>query len=80
MSRAWRLGPGLVEEPVEPQAFAAAVDRLLEEITTARSQPAISQTASFAMRMRPSSSLTNRPSRMVEMMFSAAKAGVMSKS
>jgi len=40
MSRAWRLGPGLVEEPVEPAAFAAEVDRLLEQITTARSQPA----------------------------------------
>jgi hypothetical protein len=40
MSRAWRLGPGLREEPVDPQAFAAEVDRLLDEITTARSQPA----------------------------------------
>ena len=40
MSRAWRLGPGLREEPVEPQAFGAEVDRLLDEITTARSQPA----------------------------------------
>ena len=40
MSRAWRLGPRLREEPVEPEAFAAEVDRLLEEITTARSQPA----------------------------------------
>jgi len=40
MSRAWRLGPGLREEPVDPEAFAAEVDRLLDEITTARSQPA----------------------------------------
>jgi hypothetical protein len=40
MSRAWRLGAGLREEPVEPEAFRAEVDRLLEEITTARSQPA----------------------------------------
>jgi hypothetical protein len=40
MSRAWRLGPGLVEEPVEPRAFDRDVDALLEEITTARSQPA----------------------------------------
>ncbi len=40
MSRAWRLGPKLREEPIEPEAFAAEVDRLLEEITTARSQPA----------------------------------------
>ena len=40
MKRAWRLGSGLREEPVDPQAFAAEVDRLLEEITTARSQPA----------------------------------------
>ena len=40
MSRAWRLGPRLREEPVDPEAFAAEVDRLLEEITTARSQPA----------------------------------------
>jgi len=40
MSRAWRLGPGLREEPVEPEAFGAEVDRLLDEITTARSQPA----------------------------------------
>jgi tetratricopeptide (TPR) repeat protein len=40
MSRAWRLGPGLREEPVDPNAFAAEVDKLLEEITTARSQPA----------------------------------------
>jgi hypothetical protein len=40
MSRAWRLGPGLREEPVDRDAFAAEVDRLLDEITTARSQPA----------------------------------------
>jgi tetratricopeptide (TPR) repeat protein len=40
MSRAWRLGPGLVEEPVEPDAFRAEVDRLLDEVTSARSQPA----------------------------------------
>jgi tetratricopeptide (TPR) repeat protein len=40
VSRAWKLGPGLREEPVEPAAFAAEVDRLLDEITTARSQPA----------------------------------------
>ena len=40
MSRAWRLGPGLREEPVHPEEFAAEVDALLDEITTARSQPA----------------------------------------
>lgn len=40
MSRAWRLGARLREEPVDPVAFAAEVDRLLGEITTARSQPA----------------------------------------
>jgi tetratricopeptide (TPR) repeat protein len=40
MKRAWKLGPGLREEPVDPDGFAAEVDRLLEEITTARSQPA----------------------------------------
>jgi tetratricopeptide (TPR) repeat protein len=40
VSRAWRLGPKLREQPVDPEAFAAEVDRLLEEITTARSQPA----------------------------------------
>ena len=40
MSRAWRLGPGLIEEPVEPEAFRAEVDRLLDEATTARSHPA----------------------------------------
>jgi len=40
MSRAWRLGPGLAEEPVDAAAFGVEVDRLLEEITTARSQPA----------------------------------------
>ena len=40
MSRAWRLGPGLIEEPIEPDAFRAEVDRLLDEVTTARSQPA----------------------------------------
>ncbi|HUQ29740.1 MAG TPA: hypothetical protein VM051_14185 [Usitatibacter sp.] len=40
MKRAWRLGPGLREEPVDAQAFGEEVDRLLEEITTARSQPA----------------------------------------
>lgn len=40
MTRAWRLGPKLREEPIEPEAFAAEVDRLLEQITTARSQPA----------------------------------------
>lgn len=40
MNRAWRLGPGLREEPVDPARFAEEVDRLLDEITTARSQPA----------------------------------------
>ncbi len=40
MSRAWKLGAGLREEPVDPQAFGAEVDRLLDRITTARSQPA----------------------------------------
>ena len=40
MSRAWRLAPGLREEPIDAAAFGAEVDRLLEEITTARSQPA----------------------------------------
>ena len=40
MTRAWRLGPRLHEEPVDAAAFAAEVDRLLGEITTARSQPA----------------------------------------
>ena len=40
MSHAWKLGPGLREEPVDPAGFAAEVDRLLEEITSARSQPA----------------------------------------
>jgi tetratricopeptide (TPR) repeat protein len=40
VSRAWRLGARLREEPVDAAAFAAEVDRLLEEITTARSQPA----------------------------------------
>jgi len=40
MKRAWKLGPGLREEPVDPAAFAEEVDRLLDEITTARSQPA----------------------------------------
>jgi hypothetical protein len=40
MSRAWRLGPGLVEEPLEPESFRAEVDRLVDEMTTARSQPA----------------------------------------
>ena len=40
MSTAWRLGPGLVEEPIDAAAFAAEVDRLLDEVTTARSQPA----------------------------------------
>ena len=40
MTRSWRLGAGLREEPVEPEAFAAEVERLLAEITNARSQPA----------------------------------------
>jgi len=40
VKRPWKLGPGLREEPVDPGAFAAQVDRLLEEITGARSQPA----------------------------------------
>ncbi len=40
MSRAWRLGPRLREEPVDRKAFAAEVDQLLGEITTARSHPA----------------------------------------
>lgn len=40
MSRAWRLGPGLREVPLDAAAFDAQVDRLLEEIATARSQPA----------------------------------------
>lgn len=40
MKRAWELGSGLREQPIDPEAFAAEVDRRLEEITTARSQPA----------------------------------------
>jgi tetratricopeptide (TPR) repeat protein len=40
MTHAWKLGPGLREEPVEAEGFAAEVDRVLEEITSARSQPA----------------------------------------
>ena len=40
MTHAWKLGPGLREVPVEPEGFATEVDRLLDEITSARSQPA----------------------------------------
>jgi tetratricopeptide (TPR) repeat protein len=40
VKRAWKLGPGLREQPVDAAAFAAEVDRLVDEITTARSQPA----------------------------------------
>jgi len=40
MTHAWKLGPGLREVPVEPDGFATEVDRLLDEITSARSQPA----------------------------------------
>ena len=40
MTHAWKLGPGLRETPVDPAGFAAEVDRLLGEITSARSQPA----------------------------------------
>ena len=40
MSAAWRLDGRLREAPVEPQAFGAEVERLLDELTTARSQPA----------------------------------------
>lgn len=40
MNRGWRLGPDLREEPVDRAAFGAEVDKLLDEITTARSQPA----------------------------------------
>ena len=37
---AWRLDEGLREVPVDARAFAAAVDVRLDEISTARSQPA----------------------------------------
>jgi len=40
MSATWKLGAALREEPIDPAAFAAEVDRLLDEVTTARSQPA----------------------------------------
>jgi tetratricopeptide (TPR) repeat protein len=36
----WRLDAKLREAPVDPPAFAAAVDALVEEIAAARSQPA----------------------------------------
>jgi tetratricopeptide (TPR) repeat protein len=37
---AWRLGAGLREEPVDPQSFQRAVDKLVDEISRTRSQPA----------------------------------------
>lgn len=37
---AWRLGPGLREEPVDRDAFNNTVDELVENIAHARSQPA----------------------------------------
>jgi tetratricopeptide (TPR) repeat protein len=37
---AWRLGAGLREEPVDPPSFREAVDKLVDEISQARSQPA----------------------------------------
>jgi tetratricopeptide (TPR) repeat protein len=37
---AWRLDSRLREVPVDPAAFAAAVDARVDEITAARSQPA----------------------------------------
>lgn len=40
MTAAWKLDARLREAPVEPQAFGAEVDRLLAELTAARSQPA----------------------------------------
>ena len=40
MSRAWRYNSYLREVPVDVAAFEAEVDRLLDEIATARSQPA----------------------------------------
>lgn len=40
MSRTWRYNSYLREVPLDVPAFNAEVDRLLEEITTARSQPA----------------------------------------
>ena len=36
----WRLGERLRESPVDPEAFARAVDSNVEAISTARSQPA----------------------------------------
>lgn len=40
LSLAWRLDQGLRETPVDAAAFARAVDGLVDEIATARSQPA----------------------------------------
>ena len=40
MSRAWRYNSYLREVPIDVAAFDAEVDRLLEDIATARSQPA----------------------------------------
>lgn len=40
MSRDWRYNSYLREVPADAPAFNAEVDRLLDEITTARSQPA----------------------------------------
>ena len=40
MSAGWKLDATLRERPADPEAFAAEVDRLLGEITSARSQPA----------------------------------------
>ena len=37
---AWRLGPGLREVPVDPATFNRALDRIVDGIGTARSQPA----------------------------------------
>jgi tetratricopeptide (TPR) repeat protein len=37
---AWRLGPGLRESAVDASAFNGALDRIVDDIATARSQPA----------------------------------------
>jgi tetratricopeptide (TPR) repeat protein len=37
---AWRLGPGLREVPLDPASFNRALDRIVDRVGTARSQPA----------------------------------------
>jgi tetratricopeptide (TPR) repeat protein len=37
---AWRLGPGLREVPIDPPSFNRELDRIVERIGNARSQPA----------------------------------------